>query len=243
MFKDFAMSIEAQELARFARERSSFYAFLNLHFMVLPDENFIQQMRHSNLVEAFAALATDSGIHPELSEGWRRFRSFLEETGNTPVGALTQTLGVDRTRLYRGTSASYGPPPPYAAVWLNEGREVEKELGRLAAIYREAGLEPGKEFKERDDYIGVEMDYLRQMTHQEAEAWENGDIPAVMEIVCKEKLFAKSMSEWVSRFTVEAMKFAQTDLYRGHIQMVKGFLADEVERLEALIEEIQRITK
>jgi len=242
MSKDFAISIEAQELARFARERSSFYAFLNMHFMMLPDENFIQQMRHPDLVEAFAALAMDPGIDPELTKGWARFRSFLEETGNTPIGALAQTLGVDRTRLYRGVSASYGPPPPYEAVWLNEGREVEKELGRLTATYREAGLEPGKEFNERADYIGIEMDYLRQMTLQEAEAWESGDIPAVMEIIRKEKLFAKSMREWVSRFTAEAMKFAQTDLYRGHLQMVNGFLADEVERLEAPIEEIQCIT-
>lgn len=239
MFKDLTMSIDMQELARFARERSSFYAFLNLHFMILPDENFIQQMRHSNLVDEFAALEVDPGVHPELADGWTKFRCFLDDMKNTPVGEVAQILGVDRTRLYRGASAKYGPPPPYEAVWVNDGRDVEKVLDKLMTLFLESGFAPSEEYKERVDYIGTEIDYLRQMTLMEAESWEKSDALAAMDTVHKESLFVKSISEWVSHFAAEAMKFAQTDFYRGHIQMVKGFLADEAERLDVLMNEIR----
>jgi putative dimethyl sulfoxide reductase chaperone len=241
MAEDYTKTIEPQVLAPFARGRSSFYAFINTHFMMLPDENFVQQMRQSGWVDAFMAFATDPEVHPELHEGWTRILGFLDETKNLPAGELSRILGIDRTRLYRGVSGTFGPPPPYEGVWVNGGQETEKVLGRLMAIYREAGLALGEEFKERADYIGTEMDYLRQMTLQEAEAWESGDIRKAMETVHREKLFAESLSEWFSRFTTEAWEFAQTDLYRGHLQMVKGFLADEIERMQGLMEEIQYV--
>lgn len=241
MSEDYTKKIEPQVLAPFARGRSSYYAFINTHFMMLPDESFVQQMRQSGWVDAFMAFASDPEVHPELREGWTRMLGFLDETRNLPAVELARILGVDRTRLFRGVSGTFGPPPPYEAVWVNGGQETEKVLGRLMAIYREAGLALGEEFKERADYIGTEIDYLRQMTLQEAEAWESGDIRTAMETVHREKLFAESLSGWFLLYISRAWEFAQTDLYRGHLQMVKGFLADEVERLGVLMGDFQYI--
>lgn len=241
MAENNTMSVDTHELAQFARERSSFYAFLEMHFTTLPDEDFIRQMRSSDLVDAFSALTTDPEIHPELAEGWKKMLSFLEGTQNTPADELSQTLGVDRTRLYRGVSASFGPPPPYEALWIGEGRGAENVLGALMTTYREVGLTPGQKLNERADYIGIEIDYLRHMALQEAAAWEGMDIGAALDVVRKERLFIESAKEWISSFIDRAMEFAQTDFYRGHMQMLRGFLGDETVRLSGMMDEIQAV--
>jgi TorA maturation chaperone TorD len=107
--------------------------------------------------------------------------------------------------------------------------------------YREVGLTPGQELNERADYIGIEIDYLRHMALQEAAAWEGMDIGAALDVVRKERLFIESAKEWISSFIDRAMEFAQTDFYRGHMQMLRGFLGDETVRLSGMMDEIQAV--
>jgi TorA maturation chaperone TorD len=227
------------ELSELAAGRSSFYEFLNLFFTRLPDAGFVRQLRQTHIIEGFRDLATDAEVHPDLAEGWMGMQSFLEETRNMPAEGLAQALGVDRTRLYRGVSNSFGPPPPYEAVWAKGGGETGNVLARITALYGEAGLVTGGDLNERADYIGTELDYLSQMARREGQAWESGDREIAGAIARQELAFAKSMCAWVPRFIDQAAEFAQTDFYRGHMQMVKGFLADELGRLEALVQELQ----
>lgn len=236
---DARVPIEIGQLSEVAKERSAFYAFLNMHFLMTPDERTIQGLRHSELAAAFSAIADDPEINPDLANGWRKFQMYLEKTMEFTASDLAQTLGIDRTRLYRGVSGSFGPPPPYEAVWVNEDRDAEKVLGKLMATYREAGFALDEKYKDRVDYIGAEMDYLCQLASREAEAWETGDTRGAIDIIQKEVQFILSLSAWFSLFKIKAMEFVQTDFYKGHLMMVSGFLADERERLEGLMEEAQ----
>lgn len=221
-----------EDYAAFARERSAFYTFLNLHFMLLPTPPFIAQMRQRILEKPFSEFANDSESHPDLAHGWIQMWEYLKTTQNTPTEELAQTLGVDRTRLYRGVSSNFGPPPPYEAVWVNAGQETEKVLGNLVSTYRAAGFEPGGESNERVDYIGVELDFLCQLAWHETEAWQNRNVQAAVNIIKQEKEFVKRVNTWFSHFSASAREYVQTDLYRGHLLMVDGFLADELDRLQ-----------
>lgn len=218
--------------ATFARERSALYAFLNLHFMLLPTPSIITQMRQRILENPFTEVASDSENHTDLTQGWNLMMEYLRTTQTTPVEELAQILGIDRTRLYRGVSGNFGPPPPYEAVWVDADHETEEVLGDLVSTYHAAGFEPGGESNERVDYIGVELDFLRQLALDEAEAWQKRNVQAALDIIKQEKEFVKRVNTWFSRFSAKAKTFAQTDLYRGHLYLVNGFLADELDRLQ-----------
>jgi TorA maturation chaperone TorD len=242
MSKNKSPDLEPRDLAAIARTRSSFYEFLCIPFLNLPDANFIQQLRDSSIWTVSDRLTVDLDVHPDIAEGWERMHKFLEESRNLPIEELTQAMGVDRTRLYRGVSENFGPPPPYEALWTGGRAEEVNILSRVMAVYRDAGLAPGPELNERVDYVGTELEYLRQMTYREARAWENGHVKEAKKILLKEKLFAKSMNEWIPRFLIKATEFAKTEMYRGHMQMLKGFLAEEVKWLEDLIVELENST-
>jgi putative dimethyl sulfoxide reductase chaperone len=239
MSKNRSPDLEPRDLATLAQTRSSFYEFLCIPFLNLPDANFIQQLRDSSIWSVSDKLTVDLDVHPDIAEGWNRMHKFLEESRCLPIEELTQAIGVDRTRLYRGVSANFGPPPPYEALWTGEGADEISILSGVMAVYRDAGLAPGPELNERVDYVGTELDYLRQMTYRETKAWETGHVKEAKKILHKEKLFVKSMNEWFPRFLIKATEFAETEMYRGHMQMLKGFLAEEVKWLEELIVEME----
>jgi hypothetical protein len=49
------------------------------------------------------------------------------------------------------------------------------------------------------------------------------------------------MYAWVPKFIEQAAGFAQTDFFRGHLRMVHGFLADELDQLEELLQELSAV--
>jgi len=54
----------------------------------------------------------DEAVNEDIASGAKLMESYLEATQGDKPAQLAEKLGVDRTRIYRGLSPSYGPPPP-----------------------------------------------------------------------------------------------------------------------------------
>ena len=155
--------------------------------------------------------------------------NFLEKTRGMDLAKLTEKLGVDRTRLYRGVSKGYGPPPPYELVW-SKNVEDFGVLQTISRIYKEAGLEPSPDTKERLDYISVEMDFLRELAQKEVLAWNSGDGLSASHLLEMQRNFMNQhFGEWVPLFIEKAFEYVETDFYRGHLLMLRGFIKEQKE--------------
>lgn len=234
MHPDLEPDLTPADLAEAARARASFCAFLNIHFTTLPDLGFVERIRSQQFGAVLDALAGNPDVEGELASGALAMRSFIVAQADAEPGALSDTLGVDRTRLYRGVSPTYGPPPPYEAVWGKGVTNVSAVLQVIAGIYRRNGMTVAPGAAERPDYVGIELDFLSTLATREAEAWESGDAAAARALITEEKAFlADHVGAWVPAFVERALAMAETDFYRGHLLMLRGFLVSEVERLGA----------
>jgi putative dimethyl sulfoxide reductase chaperone len=232
-------ALEPQELANIAKGRAAFYALLNVHFTTLPDKSFIEQVRNDDFAAMLDSITKDTEANSQdLIAGAGLMRDYIQKTRGDATEQLAEKLGVDRTRLYRGVAPGYGPPPPYESVW-NPGREGTAVLQAVAGIYREDGLAPSPDATERVDYIGVELDYMREMAKREAEAWESGNRQIAGESLKAQRRFMdEHIGVWVQAFIDKALEQVETDFYRGHLLMLRAFVAEEQERLPALLEEL-----
>jgi putative dimethyl sulfoxide reductase chaperone len=227
------------ELAEMARARAAILAFLNLHFTTLPDAAFVEHVRTPEYAAALDALATDDSLPEDMTTGAKEMANFIGSNAAVAVPAFSDTLGVDRTRLYRGVSPSYGPPPPYEAVWSKRVTNVAATLQEIAGIYREAGMAISPEAKERVDQIGVELDFVNQLAQREAEAWEAGETDKARDLLKAQASFLYlHVGDWTPPFVEKALTMAETDFYRGHLKMLRGFLSSEGERMQSLLEDI-----
>ncbi len=227
--------VNPQELVGLARARAAFLSFLNLHFQVLPDAAFVERVRNGDLTSVLGALANDTSDEGEIAAGASLMRDYIARTRDVEAARLSDELGVDRTRLYRGVSPGYGPPPPYEMVWSKTTQDLGV-LSKVAAIYANAGLSVGPEAQNRLDYIGVELEFVRELAAREAVAWESGDREAALKWLKGQQEFVdEHVGRWVPAFIERAMQQVETDFYRGHMQMLRGFLANEKQELAELV--------
>jgi TorA maturation chaperone TorD len=231
--------LEPREFASIAKGRMAFYSLLNVHFTTLPNESFVEQIRGGDFVAMLNSIIDDESSSQDLIASATLMRDYIDKTRADAVLDLSEKLGVDRTRLYRGVAPGYGPPPPYESVW-NPAGEGTAVLQAVAGIYRVAGLARSPEATERVDYIGVELDYMREMAKREAEAWESGASQLAQESLKAQHYFMiEHLGAWVPAFVGKALEQVETDFYKGHLLMLRTFIAEDQERLQALQEELK----
>jgi len=211
------------------KARASFYAFLNVHFIELPDETFTGILRSEEFLRVLRHLKRSREVHPEIAQGASLMRAYLSSTRALDDREIANRLGVDRTRLYRGVPAPHGPAPPYEALWIGAGEE-SRVLQEMARIYAQSGFALNAGFRERLDYIGIELHYLERLVVNEISAREAQDEKLVQEAVDHERNFLRNhLGKWVPSFVSSALGHAQTDFYKGHLQMLEGFVEQEKE--------------
>lgn len=231
--------LEPREFADIAKGRMAFYSILNVHFTTLPDKSFVEQIRSGDFASMLKSIINDESSSLDLTTSATLMSDFIEKTRADSVLDLSEKLGIDRTRLYRGVAPGYGPPPPYETVW-NSSNQGTAVLQTVAGIYREAGLARSPEATERVDYIGVELDYMREMAKRESEAWESGARPAATTALKAQHYFMiEHLGAWVPAFVGKALEQVETDFYKGHLLMLRAFIAEDGERLQALVEEVK----
>jgi TorA maturation chaperone TorD len=227
---------DLQELAYIARARAAFYAFLNLHFTTLPDEKFVKRLRDGEFNSVLETLKNDTSGGEDIFSGAALMSAYLEKMQAADTAQLVQDLGVDRTRLYRGVAKGYGPPPPYEMVWTREAQDFSI-LQVIAGAYRQVGLEPSPEVRERLDYISVELDFIRELALREAAAWECGDETTAGSLLATQEAFMRQhLGSWAPGFIEKALEHVKTDFYKGHLCMLRGFINNDRLVLAVMVE-------
>ncbi len=231
------MPLEPQELAIIAKSRAAFYSLLNVHFTVLPDAEFVGRIRDSDFTSVLDSLVNDESLAKGIAQGAALMRDYVNKTRGDQAAKLSEKLGVDRTRLYRGVAPGYGPPPPYESVWSGSGQGTAV-LQAIAAVYREAGLARSPDATERIDYIGVELDFMREMALREAAAWESGARDAADQSLKAQYSFVNEHLQWIPAFVDKALEQVETDFYKGHLLLLRHYVIEDQERLQELLEEV-----
>ena len=218
-----------KEFSEIARARAAFGSFLSIHFNVLPDEKFVRQMRRKEISTMLEVLPTDASTNEDMATGASLMYNYLQETSNDKAGQLSEKLSIDRTRLYRGISPTFSPPPPYEMVWSKEWQDVSL-LQTLAGLFRENSLEISKENVDRHDYLGLELEFLHTLALRETAAWEAGKTEKACSLFEEQKkFFSEHLEQWVPDFIQKALEYVKTDFYYGHLLMIRGFITEQKE--------------
>ena len=221
-------SVDHQRYADEARLRAEMYRFLTQMFNQRPDSEFVRRLRVLG-VNSFS-LSTEDELNPEVSRGLQEMGSFIEATSAAPEEQVKEELAVDWTRLFRGVSPSYGPPPPYEGVYIEGADSPSEILQTVVQTYHEYSVDVNKEAANRPDYIGIELDFLRHLNACESKAWEKGqDKTALGYQEAGRNFLLNHLGRWACKFCDLAIEDAKTDFYRGFLRLTKGVLNEEIE--------------
>lgn len=167
-------------------------------------------------------------------EGYRLIATYLSGLWENSV----TELAADYMRTffghgYDGHAAAY----PFESVYSSEKRLLMQDArDEVLALYRAAGLEKQASWKEGEDHIALELEYMQIMVTRTIEALKAGEDDKAYHLVEAQSNFMEDhLAGWAPLMTEQMRRFAKTDFYRGLGYLTDGFIETERELMRDML--------
>lgn len=132
-----------------------------------------------------------------------------------------------------GHSAAY----PFESTYTSSKRLLmQGARTEVLAIYRSQGLDKQETWRNSEDHISIEFEFIQRIFIRAANAFKKGDLEHA-EIFCTtlRNFITVHPLAWVPMMAAEMRNFAKTDFYRGLSFMLVGYLQLAEETLSELL--------
>lgn len=218
---------ERTELIELTAQRSLVYRMLSRLYRVEVDDDFLAELKAMR----FPANTGNASV----DEGYRTIAVYLS---GADAHAITE-LAVDYVRAFigHGTDA-YSAAYPYESVYTSPKRLMMQEArDEVLAIYRSEGLDKLPSWKETEDHIALELEFMAVLGDRIVAAAQAGNDDEAERLLRTQQNFLDDhLLSWVPLMTNDLSRFAKTGLYQGLAHLTNGFLEVEQEFFDDLFE-------
>lgn len=207
------------------------YDVLRRTFLEEPSHEYLKLLSMENLICSFPFAEEDG----EIQEGIRQAQSDL---GQYDIASETSynRLHWDFTRMFIGPYELQAPA--WESAYLNkESLLFQEETLNVRLAYLKYAFLPKNFQHEADDHLGLELDFLYQLSVMALEKCEKSEQDELLEILKDQKRFLQEhLLRWVPNFQQNVCQHADTEFYRGMSRILHGFLRLDLEALTELLE-------
>lgn len=219
-------ALTTAELIEVFAQRAATYGLLSRLFQKEVDEELLDQLHETRYPVHTGNDLSDKGnrlIATYLSGLWE----------NTLTELAADYMRTFFGHGYSGHAAAY----PFESVYSSEKRLLmQSARDEVLALYRAAGLSKQDSWKEGEDHIALELEYMQILSERIATALRAGnDEEALGWVRSSYNFLDLHLMGWVPLLTAEVDKFAKTDFYRGLAFLTEGFLETDRELLEDVL--------
>lgn len=214
------------ELARLNMQRAATYGMLARLYRNEIDDAFLTELRSMRY-------PINTG-NDNTDEGYRLMAHFLS---NVWANTLDD-LSVDYSRTFIGHGVDgYSAAYPYESVYTSPKRLMMQDArDEVLAIYRSYGLDKQESWKEGEDHVALEMEFMQTLANRTADALEKGDEDeAVALLETQHNFLYDHLAAWAPMMTRDMKRLAKTDLYQGLAYLTDGFLSTDLAFLKDVL--------
>ena len=226
--------MEAEELAELAsacESRANMYALLSRVYRVEADQALLDQLKSANY-------AANTG-NKDVDEGYRLLVKWLGQIWEHSL----LDLAKDYVRAFIGYTGDHASAAyPFESVYRSEKHLLMQESrDEVLACYRAAGLEKNEAWREGEDHVALEFEYMSAMATRAADALRSADTKLAQSLLNDQSHFLQDhLIAWVPNFTQDVERCATTKFYRGFALVTRGYLECEMELFGSLAEQEER---
>lgn len=191
--------------------RKNIYYFLSNLYLFEVDEEQLTALKQ--------LVFPQECINEDMQEGYREIGKYLQER-EVNQDTLDE-LAVDYARIFLSAGVAQGKAAfPYESVYTSSQHLIMQEAGSTAStLFAQKGLEPRTDmYRVPEDHIGLLLEYMGRICEEDVK--EQTDF------------LNDHLSNWVSAFAQDVIKYSSTGFYRGLAKVTKGFLTLEKEYFE-----------
>lgn len=179
-------------------------------FYDAPDEEFVDRLLSGEVI------TPEDSVNQGMDEGFATLRSFVDENAGADPATVAQRLRQEFTGLF------VGPRPPVTAheTYYVDGDLLGKGLAEVEASYSAAGWTPPEEYPEENDYIAVELAFLRHLVARQRRGAE--------EAFGYERVFLdEHLGRWADDLADDVLSNTEEPFYRAAAQVLSGVVEFE----------------
>lgn len=178
----------------------------------VPSAEFLSEVRAGVTVP-------DDEVHPSLDAGFDALERFVQENADRPVDDLQEELTIEYTRLF------VGPRPVVVAHethYRDDTEFIGEGLADVEEAYAAAGWKPPEDYPEENDFVAVELGFLRNLVRRQRDGQE--------EAFGYERVFLdEHLLTWVDDLAADVREETDEDLYLAAAGVAEGLVAFEDE--------------
>ncbi len=202
-------------------ERSNLHGFLASIFGAELTSERLRQIKSSEFLEALR----DAGVELDAT--------FLE----APEDQLLEDLAVEFAALFLGPGGHISPHESVQRKGAS-GLLWGPETSAVKRFIEDAGFQYDADFHGIPDHISVELEFMKETTRLEAEAWEKNDRAAAANCLEFQRAFmAGHVLQWVFTFCGKVEETAQLPFYAEMAKLAADFMRAEEETIPARLRE------
>lgn len=192
--------------------------FLIEVFYDAPEEAFVARLLSD------AVQVPEGGVNDRLDRGFQRLERFIEANRDRDPATVATELGREYTRLFVGPRP---PVLPHETYYRDDTELMGKGLAEVEAAYAAADWTPPEDYPEENDFIAVELAFLRNLVDRQ----RTGDEASFG----YERVFLdEHLLQWHDQFLADLvdefdLHESETALYLAAGEIFAGFLEFEDE--------------
>jgi anaerobic sulfite reductase subunit A len=191
----------------------------------------------SEKAELFLASAQDPALTwTELAEGFEQIANFALSLEGADLKKVQVDLAVEYAGLFLGVWGK--PAHPSESYYLTDRQLVmQRPRDDVLNLYRAMGLERAGEFKEPEDHIALELQFMAHLCAMTNVALKSGNFKDARKYLDAQRGFLdEHLGKWVPKLASDVLKSARREYY-GAIAKVTKVYVDADKEVVANLEE------
>jgi len=185
----------------------------------VPDEEFVADLLSGDLE------VPEDEVNVPLDHGFDELRAFVDENADREPAAVRDELEREYTRVF------VGPRPPVVAhetYYRDDMDYLGEGLAKVEASYGAAGWSPPEDYPEEDDFVAVELAFLRHLIDRQRRGAE--------EAVGFERVFLDEHAlQWVEPFVTDLRDLTDSRFFVAVASIYEGVLRFEDELVAQMV--------
>lgn len=218
--------MSTQDLASLMSSRAAMYNLIARVFRVEVDEDFLKTLKTMHYPQNTGEEAIDAA--------YREIHAFMCHTRE----ATLDNLAIDYARCFLGSgSVDAEAAFPFESVYTSsKGLLMQDARDQVLAIYRSEGISKSSNWREAEDHLSAELEFMAILSTRTAEALaQNEEGEAVRLLITQRNFLNDHILRWTPKFFADVPRFSKTSFYPAFAKLLKAYLTEDITLLEKLV--------
>jgi TorA maturation chaperone TorD len=219
------------EVSELSKNRQAFYMLLSRILEKEVTNDLLAALRDK---KSFFSQSIEGIDDKKMTEGFRLVNHYFENSSKKSLDEICLDLAVEYAGLFLGVWGK--PPHPSESIYGSTGGALmQKERDDVLKMYRSVGLDRSKDFREPEDHVAIELQFMAILASKTVSASQAGDVREVRRIIDLQESFLRShLGRWIGFLSHDVVEEGKLDFYKGICLLAEGFIEQDLQILSEL---------